>query len=227
MTHRCQYCEREFRRESSLAVHVCEPKMRWQQESETGVQLGLQAYLRFYETTQGSAKLKTYADFVASPYYNAFVKFGRYCQDIRCINFRSYLDWLLKHNKKIDHWCRDSMYAEWMPEYIRHEAVSDALERAFKEMQNHADAHPELRNGFRDYFRFGGVNRICHHITTGRISPWVVFNCSSGISYLDGLGAEQLQIVMPYVDPDFWQRKFTDYMADTLWIKDILEKAGL
>ena len=77
-TYKCRYCEKEFRKESSLAVHLCEPKRRWQQEKEVGVQLGLKAYLRFYEITQGSAKLKSYEDFVKSPYYNAFVKWGRH-----------------------------------------------------------------------------------------------------------------------------------------------------
>ena len=91
-SYKCRYCEKEFRKESSLAVHLCEVKRRWQQEKEVGVQLGLKAYLRFYELSQGSAKLKTYKDFSESPYYGAFVKFGRHCQAIRCVNFANFLD---------------------------------------------------------------------------------------------------------------------------------------
>jgi hypothetical protein len=226
-TYKCRYCEKEFRRESTLAVHLCETKRRWQQEREVGVQLGLKAYLRFYEITQGSARLKSYADFVSSPYYNAFVRFGRYSQSIRCINFSNYLEWLLKNNKKIDHWCSDRLYEEWLPGYLQKEAVQDALERALREMQDYADDNPDLKNGFTDYFRFGQPNRILFHITTGRISPWVVYNSTSGIAFLDRLSEEQIQIVLPWIDPDHWQRRFRDYMADTEWVKDILQKAGL
>jgi hypothetical protein len=208
-------------------VHLCETKRRWQQEREVGVQLGLKAYLRFYEITQGSARLKSYADFVSSPYYNAFVRFGRYSQSIRCINFSNYLEWLLKNNKKIDHWCSDRLYEEWLPGYLQKEAVQDALERALREMQDYADDNPDLKNGFTDYFRFGQPNRILFHITTGRISPWVVYNSTSGIAFLDRLSEEQVQIVLPWIDPDHWQRRFQDYMADTEWVKDILAKAGL
>jgi len=210
-----------------LAVHLCEQKHRYQQEKETGVQLGFKAYLRFYEVTQGSAKLKTYDDFAKSPYYTAFVKFGRYCQGIRCINYSVYLDWLLTNNKKLDYWCKDSLYSEWLPTYLKKEAAQDALERALKEMQDYADTHPDLKNGFTDYFRYGNANRICHHISTGRISPWVVFNCDTGVEFLSNLSEEQVEIVLPWIDPDFWQRKFKDYMADTEWVKDILQKAGL
>lgn len=225
--YQCRYCEKSFLRESSLAVHLCEPKRRWQQEKEIGVQLGLKAYLRFYEITQGSAKLKSYTDFVDSPYYNAFVKFGRYSQGIRCINFANYLEWLLKNNKKIDNWCSDRLYEEWLPGYLQKEAAQDALERALREMQLYADDHLDLKNGFSDYFRYGNSNRVCHHIVTGRVSAWVVYNCASGVEFLDQLTQEQIEIVLPWIDPDHWQRRFQDYMADTEWVRDILQKAGL
>jgi len=227
MTFVCKYCSKDFKRESTLTAHMCEPKRRWQQEKETWVQLGLKAYLRFYELSQGSAKLKTYEDFVGSPYYKAFVKFGSYCQQIRCINFSNYLDWLLKNNKKLDNWTSDKLYAEWLPTYLQKEAPQDALERALKEMQDYADQNSNLRNGFVDYFRYGNSNRICYHISTGRISPWVVYNCDSGVDFLDNLTSEQVMMVLPWIDPDYWQQKFKDYMADTLWVKDVLEQAGL
>jgi hypothetical protein len=94
-------------------------------------------------------------------------------------------------------------------------------------MQDYADDHPELKNGFSDYFRYGNSNRICHHIATGRISPWIVFNAQSGVECLENLTEEQVGMILPWIDPDHWQRKFKDYLADTEWVKDILAKAGL
>ena len=223
----CKYCDKEFRKESTLAAHLCENKRRWQQEKDTGVQMGLRAYLQFYETTQGSAKLKSYEDFVNSPYYNAFVRYGRYLVSVRAVNSNSFTAWLLKNNKKLDQWCKDSFYDEWLLEYLRKEAVQDALERGLKEMQQYADDHPDLRNGFTDYFRYGNVNRVCHHITTGRISPWVIYSCGGGVDFLERLDQEQVAMIMPYIDPDVWQKKFSDYVADTEWCKHILKEAGL
>lgn len=226
-TFKCKYCEKEFRKESSLAVHLCEQKRRWQEEKETGVQFGLQAYLRFYEMTQGSAKMKSYSDFVASPYYKAFVKFGRHMVSIRAVNPKMFIDWVIKENKKLDHWTHEKVYLEYLNGYMRKEAVQDALERALKEMQDYADEHPELKGGFSDYFRYGNSNRICYHISNGRISPWIVFNCSSGVEFLEKLNEDQIGIVLPWIDPEYWQRKFKDYVADTEWVKMILGEAGL
>ena len=221
----CKYCEKSFRKESTLAVHLCETKRRWQQEKETGVQFGLRSYLQFYESTQGSARLKSYEDFVSSPYYNAFVRYGRYLVDIRAINSNSFTGWLLKNNKKLDYWCKDSFYEEWMLDYLKKESVSDALERALKEIEDYA-RDSDIAN-FSHYFLYGNVNRICHHICTGRISPWVVYNCDTGIKFLERISEEQVCMVMPYINPDFWNHKFKDYMADVEWCKHILGEAGL
>lgn len=219
----CQYCEKTFRRETSLAVHLCEPKRRFQEREEVGVQLGLQSYLRFYETTQGSARLKTFDDFARSPYYRAFVKFGRYCVAIRAINIPRFIDWLLKNNKKIDHWCRDTIYGEYLATYIRQEAATDALARALEQAIGWSE---ETGNPDRDYLRYGNSNTVCYAITTGRISPWVLYNCASGTEFLAGLNAEQITMVWPMIDADYWQRRFQDYRADAEYLREMLSKAG-
>ena len=225
-TYKCKYCDKEFRKESTLAAHLCENKRRFQQEKEVGVQFGMQAYLRFFELTQGSAKLKTYEDFVRSSYYSAFVKFGRHMVAIRAVNPKMFIDYVIKNNKKLDHWCKEDLYVEYLHQYLKKEAVQDALERALTTMQEYADETNTLAS-FKDYFRYGNGNRICYHISTGRVSPWIVFNCDSGIEFLESLNEDQLGIIMPWIDPDHWQKKFVDYLADTEWCKDILNKAGL
>jgi hypothetical protein len=223
--YQCKYCEKEYRKESTLVAHLCEPKRRWQQETETGVQFGLRSYLQFYESTQGSARLKSYEDFVNSPYYNAFVRYGRHLVAVRAINSTSFTAWLLKNNKKLDFWCKDSFYEEWLLEYLKKESPQDALERALREMEDYAGNSGIA--SFSHYFMYGNTNRVCYHITTGRVSPWVVYNCNSGIEFLGNLSEEQLGLVMPYIDPDFWNRKFSDYVADVEWCKHILKEAGL
>lgn len=224
---KCQFCDKLFRKESTLAAHLCEQKRRQQQKEETGVQLGLRAYLRFYEVTQGSARLKSYDDFSKSSYYAAFVKFGRHLVGIRAVASNQFVDWLLKQNKKLDHWCKDSLYEQWLNEHVRKEATQDALERALKEMQAYAEANPDLKNGFQDYFRYGNSNRVCHHVTCGRISPWVIFNCASGIQFLETLSPAQIDMIMPWIDPVYWQKRFVDFTADTEWCKHVLKAAGL
>lgn len=222
-TYTCRYCQKQFRRETSLSVHLCEPKRRYQEQNEVGVQIGLQSYLRFYELTQGSARLKSFDDFVQSPYYRAFVKYGRYCVSIRAINVPRFTEWLLKNNKKIDHWCRDSIYGEYLSEYLRTEAAVDALTRALEQALSWSE---ETGNPDRDYLRFGNSNSICYTIITGRVSPWVLYNCDSGTDFLSNLDQSQIALIWSFIDADFWQKRFRDYRADTEYVRDMLRKAG-
>jgi hypothetical protein len=224
MSYTCKHCDKSFSKESTLSVHVCEPKRRAQQQSDPAVQIGFKAYLRFYETTQGSAKLKTYEEFSKSPYYTAFVKFGRHVKAIRALGIAQFIDWLLKNNKKLDQWCKDAYYVEFMSGLIKAEQASDALTRFLETAQEIADANNiELK----DIFRSGPRNTLCYEITQGRISAWVLYNTNSGLEFLENLNPEQEGLIIPFIDPDFWGKKFRDYMVDAEWIKHILTEAGL
>ena len=219
----CGYCKKTFRRAESLVVHMCEPKRRRLDRSERGVELGFQSYLRFYEIAQAGKKVKTYDEFCESPYYKAFVKFGRYCVATKSVNPRQFTEWLLKHNKKIDRWASDQVYTEYLLDYLKVEAVDDALARSVEYSidwaeKNLAPAH--------DCLRYGNSNAMCAAVAAGRISPWVIFNCDSGQKFLSELNSEQVAMIWPYIDADIWQRKFKDYPADQEWAREMLTKAG-
>jgi hypothetical protein len=191
--------------------------------SERGVELGFQSYLRFYEIAQAGKKVKTYDEFCESPYYRAFVKFGRYCVATRSVNPRQFTEWLLKNNKKIDRWASDKVYTEYLLDYLKVEAVDDALARSVEysidwSEKNSAPAH--------DCLRYGSTNVLCYAITAGRVSPWVIYNSESGQKFLGELNTEQVAMIWPYIDSDVWQKRFADRPEDVEYAKQILKTAG-
>lgn len=202
---------------------MCEQKRRYQERDEIGVQLGLRAYLRFYEITQGSSRLRTWEDFSQSSFYRAFVKFGRYCQDTRAINVSRFIDWLINGNHKIDTWDKDSVYERYLMELIRTETANDAVDRAQKHAQdwNESSGYPG-----QHYLRHANPNAVCFAVTTGRISPWVLYNTASGEEFLSGLTDHHVAMIWPWIDTDFWQRRFGDFPADAAWVREILTQQG-
>jgi hypothetical protein len=223
MKFECQYCKKSFVKETTLMVHVCEKKKRYQSQNETGIQIGLRAYQKFYSINQSNSRPKSFDDFADSPYYRAFAQFGQYCVSIRAINVLRFTEWLLKNNKKIDYWCKDSVYGEYLSEHLRVENPMDAVQRA---IETSIDWNERTGNPAHDYVRFGNDNALCYAVTTGRISAWVLYNSNSGIEFLSRLNSEQLATVWPFVDTDFWQKRFRDYPDDVDYIKSILNKAG-
>lgn len=223
MTNTCKYCNKSFAKESTLAVHLCEQKKRHNEQSERGVQVGFQAYIRFYEYTQGSSKSKIFTDFAKSPYYKAFSKFGRYCVNTRVINPARFTEWVVSKNKKLDYWASDALYTEYLVEYLRVENVTDALARAVEFGMNWSEktTHPP-----HDCLRYGNTNAMVYAVTTGRISAWVIYNSESGQKFLSELTSDQIAIVWPYIDTDYWQKRFKERTEDQEFARDILQKAG-
>jgi hypothetical protein len=223
MTHVCDYCKKEFVRETSIQAHMCEPKRRRQQRDEPGPRLGFQAYIRFYESMAGSARNKTHDTFCESSYYRAFVKFGHYCVNTRVINPDRFMAWLLKNNRKIDHWCSDKVYTEYLVDHLKVEAVDDALTRAIEFGIDWAEKNASPAH---DCMRYGNANVLCYAVTAGRISPWVIYNSESGQKFLNELDATQVAMIWPYIDSDAWQKRFQDRPQDQAYAKNILKQAG-
>lgn len=219
----CEFCQKQFSKETTVAVHMCEPKRRRLTRDDRAVQIGFQAFLRFYETMQGSARNKTFEDFCDSAYYRAFAKFGRYCLEVHVINPEQFMRWLLKNNKRVDRWASDALYTEFLIDYLTVEPVADALTR-FVELSQ--EWHQETGNPLQDYLRYGNHNALCYRITCGGVSPWVLYNCDSGQKFLNDITPQQIEMIWPYIDSDRWQKKFNDYRADQEYVRDILCKGG-
>ena len=219
----CTYCGKAFSRERTLHVHMCEPKRRHLQKHEKWVQNAFMVFQRFYEVNQKNAKTRTYDDFCSSPYYNAFVKFGRHLCSIDAVNPERFIEWVIKNNKKLDHWCKDIFYETYLQEYSRKENPRDALERSIVEMGKWA---AETNNPVDEYFKHASENRITRSITNGRISPWAIYTSESGLTVLSRLNEEQIALIYPWIDPDFWNTKLKRYSSDTQWCKSLMAKAG-
>jgi len=219
----CEFCKREFLRESTIMKHMCETKDRYLNKDKQGNRIGFQAWVQFYKKNTASKKQKTYEEFIKSAYYIAFVKFGNYCVNVNTINVSRFVDWLLKNQIKIDNWCSDTTYTKYLTEYIRVEDAFDAIHRS---VQTSIDWAEKDNIQPRDYLRYGNPNRICQLITVGKISPWMLYCSESGIKFLETLKPDQLKMVNDYINPEQWALKFHKNEELKRQIADTLRIAG-
>lgn len=221
--YRCDFCNRSFRKETTMIKHLCENKRRHQDKDLPGNRIGFQCWVDFYKKNTGAKKAKTYHDFVKSAYYTAFVKFGNYCVDIKCLNVGRYADYLLSNKISIDNWCSDTNYTKFLIDYLRLENPIDAVARSIETtIENSQKENIQSK----DYLRYGNKNRICHYITTGKISPWMLYQSDSGIKFLDSLNEYEIKYINDYIDPEKWAVKFRRDIESVNEVRDLLEKAG-
>tara|TARA_A100001011_G_scaffold390890_1_gene475213 strand:- start:502 stop:1188 length:687 start_codon:yes stop_codon:yes gene_type:complete len=221
---KCPYCGSEFTRERTLQVHMCEPKRRYLQKNEKWVQNAFMVFQRFYEIHQKNHKKKTYEQFCESPYYNAFVKFGRYIMHINPLYPEKYIDYVMLSKVKLDHWANDALYETYLIDTLKREPVEAALKRSITTMMDWAD---EQNAQWSDYFRLANRNRAVQHIQQGKISPWLVLGCSPGKKMLQSFTDEQLQMTHRFISPEFWASKFKSDPADVLFVQETAKEARI
>jgi len=135
MSFECQFCKKSFKREKTLAVHLCEQKRRWINRDEKYVRLGFLAYNRFYEITQGATKQKTYEHFTKSNYYTGFTRFGKHTLEINAIDPERFIDFVITNSIALDKWCSDAVYETYIRELNKKETAERAIERGILLMQ--------------------------------------------------------------------------------------------
>ncbi len=222
--YNCVHCGKNFMKDKTLVAHMCERKRRALQQDEKRVQAGLLAFNRFWQLTQNSKKPKTYDEFADSSYYNAFVKFGSYLNNVRPLYPEKYIDYVIKSGTKLDHWCKDSLYEKYLYETLKTEPVESAVQRSLQTMMEWADENNAV---FEHYFNYVSLNRAVRDILDGRISLWVVLNSVSGQKMIQRMSDEQLNIISPAFDLQYWLRRFKELPADVALVKEICKETGI
>jgi len=210
--------------EKTLVAHMCERKRRALQEKEKRVQAGYMAFNRFWQLAQGGKKLKTYDEFCDTAYYNAFVKFGSFLNNVNPLYPEKFVDYVIKSGTKLDRWCRDDLYNAYLFEILKTEPVESAVQRTLQTMMEWGDEHTA---NFAHYFNYVSLNRAVHDILNGRISCWVILNSTTGKEMLQKMSDEQLNMIAPAFDVPYWVRKFKEVPADVMLVKEILDEVEI
>ena len=219
----CEFCNRKFVREKTLVTHICETKHRWLDKDKLSNRLGFQSFVQFYKKHSSAKHTKTYDEFIRSPYYSAFVKFGNYCAEINALNIPRFVDWLLAEQISIDNWTSDKVYTKYLIEYLRKEDPLDAIHRSVETTIDLAKAEGIQSH---DLLRYGNQNKICYAVTTGKISPWMLYQSSSGVKFLDTLNPTHVKMIVDYIDPEQWALKFHRELENVRTVKEILTHGG-
>lgn len=220
---KCDFCDKEFVRETTLGKHLCETKRRINDQDKRGNQIGFQAWLDFYKKNTAAKKKRTYLDFVKSSYYIAFVKFGNYCLNVQVMNVSRYIDYLLKEQVRIDDWAKDKTYTNYIIWYTREEDPLDAIARS---IETTIELAKEEGLVTKDCLRYGNKNKICYAVTTGKISPWMLYHSHSGLEFIQSLDTTQQKMIIEYIDPEKWAIKFHKSKNILSEVKELLFAGG-
>ncbi len=220
----CKWCEKEFRNERTLSAHMCPKKRRWADREMTHVRLGFRVFQMFYELSTTVSKPKSMEDFIRSQYYEAFVKFGRSCVRNEYLEPEKFAEWLIKNGKKLADWSKDSLYDEFLLEYVKKETGIRALERSVLYL---AEWAKDNDSDWQDYFKIVSTPRAVHDIRAAKISPWLLYLSDTGRELLTRFNDEQIKMINHIIDAKFWFKVFAKNTEEVEEVKNACEAAGI
>lgn len=220
----CKWCKKSFKSETTLAVHMCVKKRRFADKDMSHIRLSHRAFQMFYDLNTSAKHPKTMEDFILSPYYESFVKFGRACQVNEWLQPEQFTEWLIKTGVKLKLWISDAQYDKFLKEYVKKEPGLKALERTIIYMSQWAKEHDEA---WQTYFVNVSPSRAVYDIRSGKISPWVLYLSDTGGDLLERFNDEQVKMIQDNIDPPFWMKLFKKNKDEVAEIKQTCEEANL
>jgi len=220
----CKYCNAAFARATTLQTHMCVKKRRHMDIDTAGTRFGLRAFQRFYTLTTTSKKIKSIEEFIESPYYIDFVKFGNHLAILKPVNIEKYIDFVILNGVKLKDWTKDFVYDEYIEDLIKKEPADSAVERAINEIIEWAEKN---NIEFRLFFESISENEAAYLIKTGRISPWVLYLASTAGTLMSKFNEDHAKMIGRIIDPTFWIKKFKRSDDDVNYIRNVLDQAGL
>ena len=203
--------------------HRCEQRRRFQQKDTSFARYGYEAFIEIQKHFFGKNK-PLEEDFRKSDFYLACLRWGHFVIDIRCLDAKQYLSYLLKLNVPIDKWNKDEIYDCWLASYVFTEHLWDAFERSIKSIDEWGTA---CDKPYRDYFRQAGTARIMTDVRRGAVSGWIVFCSDSGCEWLSNLENGDLELVWDFLDAARWKIQLSKFPEEAVTISEICKNAGL
>ncbi|HEY6436382.1 MAG TPA: hypothetical protein VIY47_07315 [Ignavibacteriaceae bacterium] len=220
----CKYCGKKFHKETTLTTHMCVKKRRYLDINTEGFRFGFRTFQLFYTITTNIKKIKTQAEFIDSPYYIDFVKFGNHVAMLKPVHIDQYIEFVIKSGLKIEKWTSDPVFELYIENLVKTEPSTSAVDRTIEKMSQWCE---ENNIAFNQFFTNISANEAAYLIKTGRISPWVLYLCRSAEDLQSRFTADHDPMIKHVIDPGFWMRKFKKADDDVEYIKNLLEQAGL
>lgn len=222
--YQCKFCGSKFHREKTLAAHMCVKKKRHLEIDSTGSRMGFRAFQKFYELSTSSKKPKTVEEFINSPYYSQFAKFGNHLSNLKPLYIEQFIEFVIKNGIDLKHWTNDDVYFIYITDLVKKEPAASAAERTITEIVDWAEKN---NKAFNTFFSTVTANEAAYMIQTGRISPWVLYLCETGNDLINRFNDDHSKMIKDIIDPGYWMKKFKKSEEDVEYIRNVLEQAGL
>ena len=230
---KCVFCKKGYKLESAFHKHKCEKRSRFLEKDTHYARLAYDAYCRWHAFNMPHVA-RDPESFRNSAFYKQFITFGRWLVDKNPISASDFISYMVRQVSGVNgaatiplqDWCKDIHYTKYRTELYQKEDCWRAVERTLQSITSWLIKY-DPEGSPTDFFAKVATPLAILWIQSGKISPWVLFNCNSGKALVnDRLDAEQVNIMSDAINVKFWLNKFKQNTEDARKVCDFLEKEG-
>jgi hypothetical protein len=116
---KCKFCRKSFKRERTLAVHMCQQKHRFNVKDELPSRISFETFCVFHKTCMPgniNGQIPPLEKFINSPEYNGFYTFGKYLAELKLPTDqqREFIKFVMVQGVKIKDWPKSFVLEEFI-----------------------------------------------------------------------------------------------------------------
>jgi len=213
----CHYCNREFVREAAYLKHHCKLMDR---ETQLQTVLG-QAALSFYGEwfRQQKKIVPNTKTFQTSKYYNAFIKFTTFSQDVHLADTSIFIKMMIDRDIPPCMWTHDGAYASYL-EYL--EKKLPPMEQVKLSIRTMLKLSDRAECDISQLFEHLSPNELMQLIRERKLTPWLLLHSHTFGTVFRKISPEQRKLIEELIRPPYWSYKFRQDPAITAKIKNFV-----
>lgn len=205
----CKFCTRAFTRKSWFDRHKCEKRKRFEEKNDIHV-IAARRLFNHWQRRTGllrRGKEKTIAEFLKSPYYNAFKNLATYTTNNRVVSAYKYVDWLVDNSIPDSRWCSQPNLDEYK-NYLRE--TEDPGIQADTSLRNILEWCEDKNVLPENFFASITPGQALNMVRSNQLCPWVLFGYdSSMIDLVERIrdGGETWRALDDHINVRYWLEK--------------------
>lgn len=169
-------------------------------------------------------KVPPQTGFIASKFYQSFIKFAAFCQSTRLPNVDSYIRHMVTHDIPPVIWTHTAMYEEWIRSTTTEKSPAKLVQSSAMFLCNAAEEHD---CDVTDIFAHVTSSEVSQWIRNGDVSPWLLLTSSKFKLWYKDLDEDDKDNMSKVLDVEEWVDKIRSNPNTITRTKAIVIELGL
>lgn len=220
---KCNHCGHSFVYEDRLLVHRCKQMIR---KDEFQTPLGQAAWQYFQIWLKAKHRLAQPAKaFLHSKFYNAFMRFSKFCKDARIPDPETYIRYMIQLDIDPRMFTNNEIYASFIEHMDKHVPAVKNAKITIETLFNVAE---DMGCGVDEVFDKIDPNDLIQLLIQRKVSPWLLLKSPKFTKmYSTRMSKEQRMLLETIIIPKIWTKKLQDNPEDAKKIEAFVKALGL